>query len=133
MTERENTDCRLEAVRGDITRVTDVDAIVNAANESLLGGAAGGRRHPPGGRAAASGGMPDAERLSDRSGKNHRGLSSALPVCDPHAPDPSGGEGSIRRENFWLPATVPAWSWRPARESGGSPFPPSPREFIISR
>ena len=51
----------------------DVDAIVNAANASLLGGRRGRRRHPPGRRPRAAGRVPDARRLRRRATPRRRG------------------------------------------------------------
>lgn len=51
-------------VRNDITKMS-VDAIVNAAKESLLGGGGSGWLHPPCGGAGAAPRVPDAGRLKD--------------------------------------------------------------------
>ena len=59
---RRRSMAQIECVLGDITRI-EVDAIVNAANRTLLGGRRCGRSHPPGGRPGAVGRVPYPPRL----------------------------------------------------------------------
>ena len=112
---------RMSCLQCDITTL-DVDAIVNAANETLLGGRRCGRRHPSGGRTRAARGMPRARRLPHGRCTHHARLSTARPPRPSIRSDPCTVTGDRANPNCSRAATARAWHWPVTTVAASWPF-----------